>query len=57
MENLKKGDVVKLASGGPLMTVTYVSPDGKIECWWFQTSSHEKPSWATFPKEALIPAK
>lgn len=33
--SFKIGDVVKLKSGGPDMTVTYTGSDGKLDCTWF----------------------
>tara|TARA_R110000803_G_scaffold69512_4_gene131942 strand:+ start:2176 stop:2394 length:219 start_codon:yes stop_codon:yes gene_type:complete len=42
MKNIKAGDVVRLKSGGPKMTVNHVQPgevkkqySGNIECYWF----------------------
>ncbi|MCH8203251.1 MAG: DUF2158 domain-containing protein [Proteobacteria bacterium] len=35
-ENLKVGDIVKLKSGGPRMTVTLTEGDGPVECKWFE---------------------
>ena len=36
MDKLKTGDVVKLPSGGPLMTVDGFRPEsGKVCCAWF----------------------
>ena len=42
MANLNIGDVVKLKSGGPKMTVAYVYAD-EITCKWFdeQNRKHE----------------
>jgi uncharacterized protein YodC (DUF2158 family) len=34
-ETFECGDTVKLASGGPCMTVTYVSANGDVLCEWF----------------------
>ena len=33
--DFKAGDLVQLKSGGPVMTVAYVSPRGKADCKWF----------------------
>jgi uncharacterized protein YodC (DUF2158 family) len=57
----KPGDVVKLASGGPAMTVTsevYNSPaSGKpvVCCEWLDSAG--TPYEAYFPPEALVAAK
>lgn len=37
MAEFKTGDVVKMKSGGPAMTVQCV--EGEIKCCWFQTDS------------------
>lgn len=47
----KVGDLVKLVSGGPTMTVTAFS-EAYISCHWFPTP-HE-PRAASFPPEALV---
>jgi len=39
MEQLKAGDVVILASGGPPMTVAEITPWGEVFCIWF-TDGH-----------------
>jgi len=31
----KVGDVVKLKSGGPIMTIADITPDGLCRCQWF----------------------
>lgn len=49
----KVGDVVRLKSDGPKMTVIYISEDGTtISCTWF-VSSGSKPETGSFPAEAL----
>ncbi len=35
VEPIKDGDVVRLKSGGPKMTVVSVSAKGEVECSWF----------------------
>jgi uncharacterized protein YodC (DUF2158 family) len=52
MAGFQKGDVVKLKSGGPDMTVTNVANDGRIQCHWFP-AINEKPVWEVFPLESL----
>jgi uncharacterized protein YodC (DUF2158 family) len=53
----KLGDVVKLKSGGPRMTITFVQPqnsDIPIRCTWFAHGvASEKISADDFPEEAL----
>jgi len=42
-EAFKVGDVVMLKSGGPKMTVSFVSDEsGLIECTWFDKSGERK---------------
>jgi uncharacterized protein YodC (DUF2158 family) len=50
---LKKGDTVKLKSGGPVMTVQGESMGGEVICKWFV---EEQMMSATFVEEALEPA-
>lgn len=38
MEKLKKGDIVKLISGGPEMVVEEVGENGEVNCQWFSGS-------------------
>jgi uncharacterized protein YodC (DUF2158 family) len=53
--SFKVGDVVKLKSGGPLMTVTgtSVGPDRPtlFTCSWFDKDNHEQTG--SFPADAL----
>lgn len=55
MSNFKKGDVVRLKSGGPSMTVIADYPDHtngpSVRCVWFYDQS--KPSEDSFVVEAL----
>jgi uncharacterized protein YodC (DUF2158 family) len=38
-ERFKPGDLVQIKSGGPVMTVKWVSSDGKtVNCQWFSGS-------------------
>jgi len=44
------GDVVKLKSGGPFMTVSIVNPT-EVYCKWFDTENHLNED--SFPKDSL----
>ena len=35
-DKIKQGDVVKLKSGGPEMTVNFIFTDDQCQCAWFQ---------------------
>lgn len=48
--NFKTGDVVKLKSDGPKMTVTRVEDNG-VWCTWFAGKKNEK---SFFPFDALL---
>jgi uncharacterized protein YodC (DUF2158 family) len=50
MAEFKKGDTVRLKSGGPLMTVTNAEK-GRVWVSWFDKSENEKSS--VFNAEAL----
>lgn len=51
-EQFSKGDLVRLKSGGPLMTVVYVDNDGEtqIGCVWFRNGEECRGS---YPPETL----
>ena len=49
-EQLKIGDVVSLKSGGPNMTITYITEGGDLECSWFTKDGRDKD---TFRADAL----
>jgi len=52
MADFKLGDVVRLKSGGPWMTITYISQrDRTATCTWF--IKDEEVKWHEFPFEAL----
>lgn len=58
MSNFKVGDVVKLKSGSPLMTVDEViiniqtkRPNGLIRCVWFEGTTRK---WFDFRDELLV---
>lgn len=42
MEQLKKGDLVVLKSGGPDMTVKHKMSDGTWQCSWFDSGNNLK---------------
>lgn len=51
-EGFKTGDVVRLKSGGPTMTVSEIeSTTGAVLCTWFDST--EKRSDSYFPASAL----
>ena len=50
MGELTRGDVVRLKSGGPDMTVTHVLPGGMIGCQWFEKGELKQ---GTFLPQAL----
>lgn len=50
MSGFVKGDVVRLKSGGPMMTVTGINYDNDCICSWFFDN---KESSAVYPPEAL----
>lgn len=35
MMQIEVGDVVRLKSGGPSMTVMDITPEGEVKCEWF----------------------
>jgi len=51
-QELKIGDVVKLKSGGPKMTVKYIEKDGQIYCQWF-AGEYDKVHYDSFPSGSL----
>lgn len=51
MESFKTGDVVRLKSGGPSMTVTSQDNNGELVCKWLDSSG--KLSMHSFPPAAL----
>lgn len=52
MDDFKIGDLVRLKSGGPLMTVNGVSAYGSITCFWFSRTTYKVRS-CTFNAKAL----
>lgn len=56
----KTGDIVRLKSGGPGMTVESVHQDGRIFCHWFSGNKLEAGSFepdAIDLEDSLIPLK
>lgn len=47
------GTKVRLASGGPLMTVTSVNSGGSLQCTWYRDGTEDFKS-ATFNPSALV---
>jgi uncharacterized protein YodC (DUF2158 family) len=57
-QTIKIGDIVRLKSGGPLMTVTDIAQrDGKTLTWvaWFDRDG--RPSQGTYPTITLVAAE
>ena len=53
----KIGNVVKLVSGGPDMTIVAIGGGdraGQVECEWYDASAAKQSEW--YPVDALIPA-
>lgn len=49
------GELVRLRSGGPDMTVHYVQADKEhVNCSWFDTALGPEPFYATFQSNTLI---
>lgn len=55
MVSLMVGDIVKLKSGGPLMTVIEAGDGQWVTCIWFDGDG--KHNTHTFPLEALLPVQ
>lgn len=54
MADFQKGDLVRLKSGGPTMTVNAVLSRGVCQCQWFSGSKLQK---GTFDSDSLVIAK
>lgn len=52
-ETFKAGDVVKLRSGGPEMTVDYVEDNGYAYCTWYDFNTHALNSERAFRLTSL----
>lgn len=50
MSRFSVGDVVRLKSGGPKMTVTEDADDNTVRCMWFDGST---PRSEVFPDDVL----
>ncbi len=50
MEELKKGDIVQLKSGGPKMTIYDIIRDA-VSCTWFNKEDNQE--YAKFSKETI----
>jgi uncharacterized protein YodC (DUF2158 family) len=50
-KEIEKGDVVRLKSGGPCMTVMYFDIRGQAVCQWFVG---EEAKSGVFAKESLV---
>lgn len=42
MADFKKGDTVRVKSGGPLMTVAELGPEDGVKCVWFDGKHREE---------------
>ena len=51
-QEFKIGDVVKLKSGGPTMTVNNIEENGEIYCQWF-AGGYDKAREGYFPPNSL----
>jgi uncharacterized protein YodC (DUF2158 family) len=54
MANFKIGDVVKLKSGGPSMTVSSLESNGELWCVWF---ANNESKGTGFKPDMLEPVK
>lgn len=50
-EEIKKGDIVQLKSGGPQMTVVLINSKDEAECFWFLSDLEKRSD--LFPLETL----
>ena len=52
-DTFKRGDVVQLKSGGPIMTVQEPADGGKVLCVWFPTDESDRSFSNVFFPEML----
>lgn len=52
---MKVGDVIRLKSGGPQMTVNQLHSDSTVECFWFD--SNDIRLHGNFAPDALTPTQ
>jgi uncharacterized protein YodC (DUF2158 family) len=52
MPEFKAGDTARMKSGGPLMTIKTVKPDGVVWCEWFDDK--QTPQSRGFQKTSLV---
>lgn len=53
MSDLKEGDIVRLISGGPAMTIDMITNNGTYaECIWFDVNLH--PVQSSFKTRLLV---
>jgi uncharacterized protein YodC (DUF2158 family) len=55
MDNLQRGDVVQLKSGGPVMTINALQSEGSVVCQWFDSTGALKSGF--FKAEQLRKAE
>ena len=53
MRGFNIGDVLRLKSGGPDMTINYIADDGDVQCYWFTGSKREEAFFNSQAVEAL----
>ncbi len=52
----KAGDIVRLKSGGPYMTIRE-TVDDDLRCQWFDTEDYSQVREATFPTACVVPVE
>lgn len=40
-KDFRIGDLVRLKSGGPIMTIEWINPHGTLSCGWFVDGVHK----------------
>jgi uncharacterized protein YodC (DUF2158 family) len=51
--NFQVGEVVKLKSGSPWMTVVEIGDNGWVSCYWFTADGKNKRESGSFPPTSL----